>query len=386
MANHVNYHRIALLLDMASPRGPGVIEGVRQFARPSERWMYMINPSRLGRVMRQLRTAGCDGVIVALNTSARAKFVRALGLPAVNVADSQFDEGFVTICEDNLSVGRMAAEHLVATGVEHYAYLPSRSIFRATQLRQTGYAEALRQAGFDYHVYQPRTQPHDSWAVMINDISRWLVELPKPCGLLASDDLRACDAIEAAHRAPVNVPNDVAIVGAGHDTNLTTLTMPPLSSVKLPYQRMGYEAAAALKKLMLGQHVEPTQYLYEPLGVEANLSSDLTAISDEEVAAAIRFIRRHADRPIQVSDLLEAVPISRRSLERRFRAVLGRTPQREIQRVHIEHAQHLLAETDLSVPEVARQSGFKSADRLAAVFRRAVGITPTAYRRKFRRG
>lgn len=386
MTKQTPYRRIALLLDMASPRGAGLIEGIRQFARPADRWTYMINPSRPSRVMRQLRTAGCDGVIAALNTAPRAKFLRSLDLPTVNVADSQFDEGFVTICEDNEAVGRVAAEHLRQTGVEHYAYLTPRSVFRATQLRLKGFQRAVERAGFACHVYQPRTQPHDPWAVAINDLSRWLVDLPKPCGLLAADDLRACDAIEAAHRAPVNVPNEVAILGVGNDENLANLTLPPLSSVKLPHRRIGYEAAAALKKMISGQTIAPQRIVFEPMGVDAKLSSDLTAIGDDEVAAAIRFIRDHAGRPIQVSDLLEAVPISRRSLERRFRAVLDRTPQQEIQRVHLEHAQSLLADTDLSVPEVARQSGFKSADRLAAVFRRTLSITPTAYRRRCRKG
>lgn len=139
-----------------------------------------------------------------------------------------------------------------------------------------------------------------------------------------------------------------------------------------------------LDHLMSGQSVPNQTVRLRPVGVKGRQSSDVLAIPDREVAAAVRFIREHAREPIQVTDVVEAVTISRRALERRFRQALGHAPQAEIQAAHIEAARHLLAETDLTIPEVARQSGFTHPDRLAAAFRRAVALTPTAYRNQYR--
>ncbi|NBP80973.1 AraC family transcriptional regulator, partial [bacterium] len=92
------------------------------------------------------------------------------------------------------------------------------------------------------------------------------------------------------------------------------------------------------------------------------------------------FIREHASEPIKVEDVLQAVPMSRRSLERAFQETLGRSPAMEIRRVRLERAKTLLATTDLPVPKVARASGFGTGEYLATLFRQATGMTPLKYR------
>ena len=96
------------------------------------------------------------------------------------------------------------------------------------------------------------------------------------------------------------------------------------------------------------------------------------------------FIRAHAADPIQVSDVLRAVPVSRSWLERQFQKTLRRTPAEEIRRVHLERAKQLLAGTDLPVPQVAVSSGFRSREYLAFAFKQSTGLTPREYRTRIR--
>ena len=98
------------------------------------------------------------------------------------------------------------------------------------------------------------------------------------------------------------------------------------------------------------------------------------------VAAALRFIRERASEPIRVEHVLRDVPISRRSLEMRFRRVVGRSLHAEILRTRLDRVKALLRETDLPIPEVAGLSGFGSASYLGMVFHREVGMTPSRYR------
>jgi LacI family transcriptional regulator len=102
------------------------------------------------------------------------------------------------------------------------------------------------------------------------------------------------------------------------------------------------------------------------------------------VAAAIRFIRERGHTPRRVADVLRAVPVGRRTLERRFRKVLRRGLWEEIRRVHVENARRLLSGTDLPMTAVADEAGFPNAKELSVVFRQETGVTPTAYRRQFR--
>ncbi len=82
-------------------------------------------------------------------------------------------------------------------------------------------------------------------------------------------------------------------------------------------------------------------------------------------------------------DLLRQAPISRRVFERRFRDAMGHSPLQAISRARVERVRELLMQTGLSMDQVAERSGFQSAQRMAAMFRRATGLTPTEYRRQF---
>jgi LacI family transcriptional regulator len=115
-------------------------------------------------------------------------------------------------------------------------------------------------------------------------------------------------------------------------------------------------------------------------------STEILAVADHEVATVLGFIRKQRQRQIRVKDILQEVQLSRRSLERRFRTVVGRSLLDEIRRVHVERARNLLAETDLPMHVVAERSGFADGRRFSTVIREVTGFTPTAYRRQFRSG
>jgi LacI family transcriptional regulator len=69
-------------------------------------------------------------------------------------------------------------------------------------------------------------------------------------------------------------------------------------------------------------------------------------------------------------------------LQRRFRAVLGRSVHEEIVRVQLRKAQDLLRETDLALRVVAEKAGFKHQEYMGAVFKSRLGMTPGQYRRR----
>jgi LacI family transcriptional regulator len=157
-----------------------------------------------------------------------------------------------------------------------------------------------------------------------------------------------------------------------------------LSSVIVPAERIGYEAAALLERMLSGERPPAEPILLPPPGVVTRRSTEVLAIDDPHVTAAVRFIREHAHLSVQVADVFDQVPVGRRWLERAFRKVLGRGIWAEIRRVHLERAKRLLTETDLSIEALAVQSGFSDFRHLAVVFRKELGLSPTAYRRQVR--
>jgi len=174
----------------------------------------------------------------------------------------------------------------------------------------------------------------------------------------------------------------VAILGVDNDELFCELAHPPLSSIAYSTENIGYEAAHLLEKLMHGKKVPPAN-LFPPIGVVTRRSSDILAINDPDLSSALRFIRSNPSKHISVKNLLDQVHVSRRTLESKFRRILGRSPLDEIVRVRILEAQQLLTQTKLSMVEIARLSGFSNAERLSVVFKKKTGSAPQSYRKKF---
>jgi LacI family transcriptional regulator len=215
-------------------------------------------------------------------------------------------------------------------------------------------------------------------------LPRWLASLPRPVGVFASHDPQGVQVSEVCRLSDLRVPDDVAIVGVDDDDLLCELARPSLSSVALPSEQIGVQAAALLERLMAGKRPPRGPLQLPPCGVVVRQSSDILAIAEQDVAAAVRFIRQNGNRPIRVADVLEAVPVSRRGLERQFRTVLRRGIWEEIRRDHLERGKALLTGSELPMSEVARRAGFSDSRQLSVVFRQETGLTPTAYRRQFR--
>jgi LacI family transcriptional regulator len=207
-----------------------------------------------------------------------------------------------------------------------------------------------------------------------------------PLGLMACNDDRGRQVLEACREARLRVPEQIAVVGVDNDELLCELSDPPLSSVVLNAERGGYAAAALLDRMMRGRVRRPRRLVVEPLHVVTRRSSDIIALEDAEVASALALIRQQATAPMQIDEVVEHVQISRRSLEMRFRQHVGRTIHDEIERMRLERAKRLLLESDLPIPRVASSAGFNSASYFVQVFCRQVGQTPARYRRMIRTG
>jgi LacI family transcriptional regulator len=220
-----------------------------------------------------------------------------------------------------------------------------------------------------------------AWKQELPLVMSWLKSLPRPVAVMACNDKRGRQILEACLLCGLKVPEEVAVVGVDNDLLFGNLSNPPLSSVALNLGKAGFEAAALLDKLMRGTVRKPGKIVIEPLWVVARRSSDFIATDDPHVVMALRFIRDHAKEAIDVGDVVREAGISRRSLEIRFQTILKRSIRAEIQRVRIGFAKQLLVETNLSVERIALLTGFCSLSHLGSTFRLETGMTPAQYRR-----
>jgi len=211
-----------------------------------------------------------------------------------------------------------------------------------------------------------------------------LQSLESATAILCCSELPAYWLATDCKTAGIAVPDRVAILSLRDGPLLCELAATPISSVDHAAYQIGYEAARLLDRMLNGRSV-PEKTLLPPLGITARASTDVLAIDDRDIAQAVRFIRANAHRPLAVADVLRNVAIHRRSLERGFRKVLGRSPTEELREARVAIAQRLLARTDAPLAEIARNSGFILPQHLTAAFKQVTGLTPSAYREQFKR-
>ena len=378
--------RIGLVFGYGLSYYRDIVRGVRAFAEARPHWSFTpiaTEPDAL----EGLRPLDLDGLIAHVFTPDLAGAIRRLGKPAVNVSGVLPDLAMPRVMADHEQVGRLAAGHFLDRGLRHFGFFGYTGHAFSTG-REAGFRREAGRAGRRVSSYLSddplRPEPTGLWR-WDDGLERWLVGLPRPVGVLASHDIQGVQLSEACRRAGLRVPDEVALLGVDDDEFFCEVARPSLSSVALPGERIGSEAARMLEDLLSGRGRRPPRTLLLPSpGVVTRRSSDVLAIADDDVAAAVRFIRAQALGPIGVSDVLGEVAVSRRSLERRFRAVLGRGLGAEIRRVRMEKARWLLSGTALPIARVAASSGFSEAKHLSTAFRRESGLTPTEYRRRSR--
>jgi LacI family transcriptional regulator len=214
------------------------------------------------------------------------------------------------------------------------------------------------------------------------ELGNWLKRLPKPVGILACNDTRGRQVLDACAATDLAVPEEVAVVGVDNDEVLCDLADPPLSSIQPDAMRIGFEGAAALDRMIRTNRRVPRRVrLIAPRQLVVRRSSDVLAVNDSVVSSAMKIIQRDAYRGLNVEKLLDQMTVSRATLERRFERLLGRSPKDEILRLRLSKVRELLAETDYTLAEIADDTGFNTAAHLSVAFKKEMASSPGEYRK-----
>ncbi|MDH7598036.1 MAG: XylR family transcriptional regulator [Sedimentisphaerales bacterium] len=377
--------KIVMLLNPSRNYTRGLIRGIAKYAHLQSDWVFYRplhyrepTPERsLVEILQELRPHG-----IFMREPERTEEIIALGIPTVSYPYTvELIPGVANVAADHMAIGQMAARHFLERGFQHFAYNGFDDWWWSRKRRE-GFCGVVREAGYETHVYELPPKDRRTWDKELPAIGRWLKSLPLPVGLMACNDDRAELIIEACRAVGLSVPDQVAVVGVDNDPLICELCSPPLSSVSLGLEKAGYESAALLDQMIRDRTVRPRTIYIEPTHVETRLSSDTVAVTDEYVAAAVRFIRDNSRRSITAKEVADGVLLCRRALEKRFRRILGKSIHDEIRRVRIEIITRMLMDRHLRISDIAEALGFPSTSHLSRYFRSQMGISPLEYRAK----
>jgi LacI family transcriptional regulator len=401
---------VALFLEASSGYSRGLLRGITTYVRERADWSVVLVDAERGSLPPQwLKAWSGDGIIARIETRGVAEFFKGIEIPIIDLSETRYLEEVVWSKTDDAAIASLAASHFTERKFRNIAFCGDPG-FAWSRARQEQFAEIVRASCCNYGTFDAthRYATEFNWESECSRLKAWLQSLPKPVGVFCCYDFLARQVLDACRESKLAVPETVAVLGVDDDALICELADPPLSSIAQDTAAAGYEAASLLDAMMksgrrgrtsgkLGHGVRPrsgetifrdvfhgscdTPLVVRPLSVRMRDSTDTFALPDAEIAKALHFIRQNATKHIFVEDLLASTGLSRRVFEYRFKKFVGRTPHDEIQRVRLNLVKRLLAESNLSVGEIAMRAGFKHGEYLTSVFRRSEGVTPTHYRR-----
>ena len=326
-----------------------------------------------------------DGVIGRINP-AMAERVTAAALPAVTLL---YGVGLHSVRSDAASCARLAGEHLVVCGYNRLAHIGTKYNERSvTQIIFDAFVDAvIAQGGSppqDKVVDADEFSDADRSGPARQAIARWITEQHKPIGLYIHDMATARYLSQICVELGLRIPEDVGILVHTSDKLTATSITPTLSEVAIDHWEQGRQAAAVLDRLMRGECVEPsTRYITEPRIITRE-STDRFLYKDKLVSQAMRCIAERCRQGVSAEEVAAELEVSRRTLDRRFEAVLGQSVSHAIWGQRLQQIENVLIESELTMSTITELFGFGSASQFTQFFKKQAGMTPTDYRNRHR--
>jgi len=376
---------IMLQLDWAYKRHAGIFAGTQQYAQ-EHNWHSIVDEFVDNTLSTNTaESVPYDGIIARVTTEELSQQAARLNVPLVNVLHASPCAAVLPgVFIDLHTVGRIRAEHLLSRGLRRFANLTMMGD-NAMAMDQNGFVEVITEAGCSCVTVQispTASSSVDRWRQTEKTIATWMDSWRPPIGVVIGSESTARMVVQMCHNRGWRVPEDVAIIAGYNEPVFCEGLHPTLTSIEMGYERVGYEAAQLLDRLMDGEAPPPGPIILQSKGLVVRESTDFFAVEDKLVAAAMKFIAENCHKVIGQDDVSLAVKAETRTLQRRFQKFLKRPIVAEIRRVRIERAKRELAKGNSDLAEIARDVGFGDRIRMSEIFRRELGISPSDYRRE----
>lgn len=332
-----------------------------------------------------------DGVLAWLAGSDElCDFVRSLKKPTVDFSLRRANLPFMHVAQDHLTCAQMAAEHFLRRGFRNFMFYSDSDNWTFEE-RGNGFVQVLANEGLGcewlrWHRNKLYRKGRGEWSSRRAWLAAHLRKAEKPLAIFTANGTLAVEVLEVCEMVQISIPRDVALIGIEDDLLLPQSTQRPITAVEPNFEELGYQGAAWLDRLMRGNPPPDFPVRVPPSRIIARQSTDITAVSHEGLAKALRFIAASFSESIDIDQVARNSGMSRRGLHQAFVDNLGRTPGEHLRTTRMENAKRLLCETGLKVESVAIASGYPSVNSFFIAFRHAYGMPPAEFRKLARRG
>ncbi|HCF80388.1 MULTISPECIES: helix-turn-helix domain-containing protein, partial [unclassified Proteiniphilum] len=181
----------------------------------------------------------------------------------------------------------------------------------------------------------------------------------------------------------IKIPEEISLLGVDNDELICHLSDPPISSIVTDVEKGGYEAGRLIDRMIKGEIVEPFNIIIRPTRFELRKSTEKYDISNGYISQVVNYIEDNFNTDINIEELTELVPLSRRNLEVKFKEEMGTTIYQFILSCRIDYFAHLLLTTDRTLYDMALEAGFNDCKNISRIFKKHRGCTPVEFQKKY---
>jgi LacI family transcriptional regulator len=381
--------KIILLSDFSEEYSKNLLRGITRYSKDHGPWTFCRMPAYyretigIDGILEWAKGWEADGIIGQFHNHEEAwKFTQAK-IPAIAQDFKERFEEIPNITGAYRETGRLGAEYFLKKGFRNFAFYGFKNIVWSRE-RAEGFEEKVNEAGYTVHYFERNhSRSEDLYHYKPSALTRWLKSLPKPIALMTCDDNQAYHIAEASRHFNIRIPEEIALLGVDNDEMLCELSDPPISSIGLDTERSGYEAAALMEQMIAKKQTSYRDVVVKPTQVVTRMSTDIFASTDKYIVSALKYIHENLDKNLKVDQVLKEVPLSRRSLEKRFVQTTGYPVYEYIYNQRIEKFTQKLLETDMTIFEIALDLGLSDSKNIARQFKQIKGLTPVEYRKKY---
>jgi LacI family transcriptional regulator len=375
---------LAMELDWVVSHHYDIIHGVQSYAADAGDWELAIGRFPEIRLDHGVKF---DGIVGRITPSILER-AQALGIPVVNVwQNSPVAPHVPCVFSDAEEAGRTAAQHLYARGLRQFAHVGARGWKDTT--KNFGGASAFAKE-VNCPIRKVLLSPNFEESLeksrrAVATLARVQEDWPHPIGVIvAGPDVFTRMLVIELTALGWSVPHDAAVVATFSEELACTTMAPTVTSLDANRNRVGYQAAELLAGLIGGAEAPTLPILVPPKALTVRQSSDVFAVDEPRVAAALRFMADHSDMSVSIDDVAKHAGLSSQSLNALFNEHLGHSMLKELMRLRVEHLKRMLLETEDPLDVICERSGFGTRATMHRNFKRLTGETPAEFRERMR--
>lgn len=279
--------------------------------------------------------------------------------------------------QDSEATAMLAANELLSLGFDDYAFVGNIRPRDWSIQRQKVFAKAVSAAGKSFYAFAAKNDR--STAGFFKRIRQWLRELPKPCGIMAANDISGDLVLQACRMERIAVPEEISVVSIDNDELVCDHSTPRLTSVMPDFELSGFLAAKLLDEAMSGK-VLPHVVKFGATHVVRRESAIGLSRRDDAILRAVERVRLSACNGLTPAEVCRGIGGSRRHAESRFRKSTGQSIGEAITEARIARAKALLLKRGIPIDTIFSECGYESPASMRRAFRNATGLSMRAWR------